>query len=877
MNNTRKTEKQVINPADIKIYPKNTLELKPDISHPVNIEFPTNDININAHSNKIALTRFEGPEDSRLTKAFKFNEDGSINKVSSPNFSNGEANTVFIDGLSDIETVIGGLTTNECLATGIFDKDSCSIVTKSNFSDSQYETGTRTRSKEHMSQPETGVVLLDYDQDQHMPESLKCNSPDEAMAKLVRAMPELEGVGYSGASSSSNGIIDEKTGSPYHGGGGMHIYIAAEDIELNQLQQYIEVKLWNAGMGFISFARNGAMLKRTLFDMSVLSPERLIYEARPILGEGVGQNLRVWTHVEGKVFTGDVALTDEEITRYEHHVSDARKSTESIDISEDLQNSYREKQVKRYASEKNISPDEAEKHIPKRSPTDLSKTTQTLDLNESVEIDGQMILVSELVARGEEFDGKAMPDPVEGRDYGLTTAKYYLNDGESPCIHSFAHGVETTYKISVNGQEDSFVKCETTVALTTKSTNLSTSLEAETFPHKSPKKDGSYKLKGTIENVEHLLNGYGITVQYDVIGKEPITNIPGISGISDNVNNIAIERLISLAILNDIPVSQVTSFVGVIAYSNPINPVADWITCKNWDGIDRVQTLCDTLTPRDDFPNNFKDILVKKWLISGVAAVTKPDGFSCRGILTFQGAQKIGKTSWIRRLMPEGLLHDKSILTGHHLDPSNKDSVTTAIKHWIVEIGELDSSFRKDIARLKGFSTQDKDKVRRPYAKTDSEYQRRTVFCATVNEENFLIDATGNSRFWTIPLVEIDYEHNIDMQQVFAQLLVELQKGATWWLTPDEDKQLDELNQAHESVSVIEERVLSIINHDLPEDKWKNKTALEILQAAGVRNPTNRNAQECCAILRKLSYQEKKIRGLKKWLVPIDTSVTSFN
>jgi hypothetical protein len=31
--------------------------------------------------------------------------------------------------------------------------------------------------------------------------------------------------------------------------------------------------------------------------------------------------------------------------------------------------------------------------------------------------------------------------------------------------------------------------------------------------------------------------------------------------------------------------------------------------------------------------------------------------------------------------------------------------MTTAITHWIVELGELDSSFKKEIARLKAFLT----------------------------------------------------------------------------------------------------------------------------------------------------------------------------
>ena len=65
--------------------------------------------------------------------------------------------------------------------------------------------------------------------------------------------------------------------------------------------------------------------------------------------------------------------------------------------------------------------------------------------------------VSELVERGREFDQVAMPDPIEGSGYGLTTAKFYFNDGQSPCIHSFAHGVRRVYRL---GQTDDFTPCD---------------------------------------------------------------------------------------------------------------------------------------------------------------------------------------------------------------------------------------------------------------------------------------------------------------------------------------------------------------------------------------------------------------------------------
>jgi predicted P-loop ATPase len=240
-----------------------------------------------------------------------------------------------------------------------------------------------------------------------------------------------------------------------------------------------------------------------------------------------------------------------------------------------------------------------------------------------------------------------------------------------------------------------------------------------------------------------------------------------------------------------------------------------------------------------------------------------------------QGRQLLGKTSWFLALIPDSLLRDSVILTGHHLDPANKDSLTTAIKHWIVEMGELDSSFRKDIARLKGYLTGDKDKVRRPYARTNSEYQRRTVFCASVNEETFLVDPTGNSRFWTLPAVEIDYQHGIDMQQVFAQLAFELDQDVQWWLTPEEDAELEVQNDTHRAVSSIEELILPELDLDMSKDLWRYKSAAEVLKSIGIDRPTNPQCRECGGVLRRHCGSPKKIQGIRKWKVPLKSTFTS--
>lgn len=321
--------------------------------------------------------------------------------------------------------------------------------------------------------------------------------------------------------------------------------------------------------------------------------------------------------------------------------------------------------------------------------------------------------------------------------------------------------------------------------------------------------------------------------------------------------------------MNNIPVGQIPSFIEVIADKNQYNPVENWIKSKPWDRIDRIESICATLVHHTDYPEELKRQLIYRWLLSAVAAALKPSGFKARGVLTLQGPQSIGKTSWISALIPDLILREDVLKLDHHLDAGNKDSLLTAISHWIVEIGELDSSFKKDIARLKGFLTADRDKVRRPYGRSDSEYPRRTVFCATVNEHNFLVDSTGNSRWWTISVTSINFQHNIDMQQLFAQLAVDFNNGAQWWLTREEEELLESHNKQHRSISAIRERLIEILDLDrIGEDGLTAMTATQLLQKLDIKSPSNPQSKECASILRELLGDSKKIQGYNKWRIP---------
>jgi len=223
----------------------------------------------------IRFSLLRGRDDSRLTKSYCLDENGNLHKVSTPNFTGGTAETVSITMLSDIEGTINNLKPNECIATGIFDRSPCEIVTSGQLNEAGLAAGIRSRTKEQMQQPEDGIALLDYDDNSYMPEHLRCDSPDTLMSKLQDVIPEFKIVAYSGCGSCSSDIFNTDTGAAYPGGG-IHVYVAVNGIDLEVLRRFLEVKLWHAGLGYIAFARNGAMLERCIIDLTVLSPERLI-------------------------------------------------------------------------------------------------------------------------------------------------------------------------------------------------------------------------------------------------------------------------------------------------------------------------------------------------------------------------------------------------------------------------------------------------------------------------------------------------------------------------------------------------------------------------------------------------------------------------
>ncbi|KXI27208.1 VapE domain-containing protein [Paraglaciecola hydrolytica] len=793
----------------------------------------------------IQLTIFTS-DDGPLNKSFFLEQTGQIKKTSNAFLKRGKAKRHHLANLGDLESLVLSLNDCQCLSTGAFKSEDVMISSIPN------QPNTLKRSKDNMHQPPVALILLDFDYCEDMPQDWNVTSPEDLISLLRQNVPVFQNIEFLATPSSSSLVrkIDCDNESSKKG---FHLYFVSENADLHALKEFLEVKLWNAGLGYIKLARNGALLPRTLFDLSVLSQERLIFEALPTVGDGLELQERRWFHSEGERLTQLTDLSEQEIEQFKT-VVDAAKATPDVQPrSETLKQKYLTDLSEQQAKLTGCDSNDILKEL-QATYKSFEFSNQNLDSDFIIDTGTEYISVEDLLVRFEEFDNNALPDPIEGRSYGTTCAKFYYNKGEKPLIKSFAHGQDTFYFLTNNKAVLQVIQAN------------ANRVPVEIFPDIKTSQ-GSTSIPPTMPNLAAMLDYYKIRLWYDELSKNVQIELPSHLPNRDNAHATKMAIIRSLAIYNSINNAALDSFIDALAWQRPVNPVRDALDKIAWDGSDRISELFLTLRIAEGFSSKLAFTLLKRWLISVVACMYEANGFHCRGVLTFQGPQSIGKTAWIRKLLPVYLAN--YIKIDHHLDASNKDSILIALSHLIVEIGELDSSFRKDIARLKGFLTADRDKIRRPYGRYQDDYQRRTVFCATVNHGNFLVDDTGNSRWWTIPVISIDYDHRIDVLQLWAQVRDELYKqNEKWWLSQDEEKALNDSNLNFRSVSTIQDKVFSDLDWNAPEEKWSKQTATQVLQDLGYERPSNNNARECGAALRERLGESKKIGGNRVWLCP---------
>ena len=373
----------------------------------------------------------------------------------------------------------------------------------------------------------------------------------------------------------------------------------------------------------------------------------------------------------------------------------------------------------------------------------------------------------------------------------------------------------------------------------------------------------------TMDNLRVVCDNNDVVIRYNMIKKDDEILIKDAQWSIDNSKNASITWLRSACHKVEMRTTNLKNFVTLLADANQYNPVVSWVTSREWDGVRRIDDLYGTIVEnRELCTKELKETVVRRWMIGAIAAAFSPMGAMVRGVLVFQGEQYTGKTRWIEALAPKEL---DLIKTGRSLVVHDKDSVKQILSSWISELGELDATFKKsDIAALKAFITSDLDELRRPYAAAESQYARRTVFAASVNDSKFLQDDTGNSRFMVIPIVSLNHGHTLDMQQVWAEIYEMWKAGEKHYLSAEEMTLLNGHNENFTATDPIFEMIASHLAWEsFSETTCKWMQVSDVLRWIGKDNPSKFEAISAGKSIKRLNGgRYRKSNGKQLVAVP---------
>lgn len=305
----------------------------------------------------------------------------------------------------------------------------------------------------------------------------------------------------------------------------------------------------------------------------------------------------------------------------------------------------------------------------------------------------------------------------------------------------------------------------------------------------------------------------------------------------------------------------IEDFIEYAADLQRYNPVEKMLTSGTWDGESRFPSIYEILGVHEELSK----ILIRKWFHQTVAMALNDETqhWGADGVLVLQGQQGVGKTRFFSIIS----LESAWFVEGASINVDNKDSIIKATGRWITELGELDSTLKREQEALKAFITATSDTIRSPYQRADVTRPRRTSFCATVNPDQYLRDETGSRRFWTVPVKHIDLKRLEGISkdwiiQLWLESYQQFLKGPQGFrLTKEENQKLLSTNSAHNKPLMFEEEIRDLLNlEEEDSSNWIWCTATEITD----RLRTRVSAENFGKVFRKLQAEHPALQVLKK-------------
>lgn len=232
-------------------------------------------------------------------------------------------------------------------------------------------------------------------------------------------------------------------------------------------------------------------------------------------------------------------------------------------------------------------------------------------------------------------------------------------------------------------------------------------------------------------------------------------------------------------------VNLVLQSVEAIARRRKRHTVREYLEGLKWDGTPRIARMFVDLFGAEDTPYNVG--VAACVLVSAVSRILWFDdkqpskGSKVDFMLVLEGGQGAGKTTAVLELFGAEWYAEATE------SPAHKDFYQTLRGRWGVEIGEMDSFSKADVAKVKQAITTRFDVYRPSYGRTARSFRRECVFMGTTNKDDYLRDESGARRFLPLKVGRVDITTLVSVRdQLWAEAVHLFREGFEWWRLPDD-------------------------------------------------------------------------------------------
>lgn len=349
-----------------------------------------------------------------------------------------------------------------------------------------------------------------------------------------------------------------------------------------------------------------------------------------------------------------------------------------------------------------------------------------------------------------------------------------------------------------------------------------------------------------------------------VKGKKSKINTPW-KKYEDRVKNFILLKLIEMDM--DLPSDKLNIFIESELVSKDYNPFFEYFeNLEPWDEkTDYIEQISQTVQTSDE--EHFKSTL-QRFFVGTLDCLLEEDAVNdvC---LVFQSGQGIGKTRWMRSLLPKKFQNE--YLYEGNIDTKNKDHTMYLSQYWYIHLDELETLKSNDISAIKSFITRQRISVRQAFGRYKSNFIRRASFLGSVNDDKFLTDITGNRRWLVFKVSNIHYEHTVDIDKMWSQVYFLWKSGYKHWFDLEEIKVINRINEQFRSMSLEEEMLLQ--SCEFKEAGTRNGeflTSADVLIKIGTERPAllnKLNARNMGRALAKHCKGKKTKNGVAKYFL----------